>query len=311
MANKPLQSIQFHGLPDKYTVPQMDSNFDGVSGKIPDSKKVHDEIDSLKEDLNAIDGRVTAIETGGGGVTNALKSALLQIAQKVAYIDEDGQDYYDDLYDALYPPATLISISAVYTQSGTVYDIDTLDSLKSDLVVTGYYSDASTRAITGYTLSGTLAEGTSTITVTYEEKTTTFTVVVSESVNVPVYYKGVSILGNAPGTSDGSVKTTSNAVNFDSFISAVFEAGAEQYKVVDRGSHNRFRFYGLIDDVNVETNDFAGKTVYRIADTSTVSGIDALSEYTIDNSVTQYKVIFVYLWGSSPVGTPDLVVTPV
>ena len=52
MANKPLQSIQFPGLPDKYTVPQMDSNFDGVSGKIPDSKKVHDEIDSLKEDLN-------------------------------------------------------------------------------------------------------------------------------------------------------------------------------------------------------------------------------------------------------------------
>ena len=52
MANKPLQSIQFPGLPDKYTVPQMDSNFDGVSGKIPDSKKVHDEIDALKEDLS-------------------------------------------------------------------------------------------------------------------------------------------------------------------------------------------------------------------------------------------------------------------
>ena len=54
MANKPLQSIQFPGLPDTYTVPQMDSNFDGVSGKIPDSKKVHDEIDALKEDLSAI-----------------------------------------------------------------------------------------------------------------------------------------------------------------------------------------------------------------------------------------------------------------
>lgn len=52
MANKPLQSIQFPGLPGKYTVPQMDSNFDGISGKVPDSKKVHDEIDSLKEDLN-------------------------------------------------------------------------------------------------------------------------------------------------------------------------------------------------------------------------------------------------------------------
>ena len=54
MANKPLQSIKFPGLPDKYTVPQIDSNFDGVSGKVPDSKKVHDEIDSLKEDLNVV-----------------------------------------------------------------------------------------------------------------------------------------------------------------------------------------------------------------------------------------------------------------
>ena len=54
MANKPLQSIKFPGLPDKYTVPQMDSNFDGVSGNVPDSKKVKDEISSLKEDLNEV-----------------------------------------------------------------------------------------------------------------------------------------------------------------------------------------------------------------------------------------------------------------
>ena len=52
MANKPLQSIQFPGLPDKYTVPQMDSNFDGVSGKVPDSSKVKADISSLREDLS-------------------------------------------------------------------------------------------------------------------------------------------------------------------------------------------------------------------------------------------------------------------
>ena len=54
MANKPLQSIQFPGLPDKYTVPQMDSNFDGVSGKVPDSSKVKADISSLREDLNHV-----------------------------------------------------------------------------------------------------------------------------------------------------------------------------------------------------------------------------------------------------------------
>ena len=74
----------------------------------------------------------------------------------------------------------LESISAVYTQSGTVFPTDSLDSLKADLVVTATYSDTSTATIpsTDYTLSGTLTVGTNTITVTYQGKTTTFTVTV-------------------------------------------------------------------------------------------------------------------------------------
>lgn len=75
--------------------------------------------------------------------------------------------------------ATVTGISAVYTQSGTVYDTDSLDDLKNDLVVTATYDDSSTETITNYTLSGTLTEGTSTIVVSYSEKTTTFNVVVS------------------------------------------------------------------------------------------------------------------------------------
>ena len=73
------------------------------------------------------------------------------------------------------------SITATYTQSGTVYDTDSLDSLKSDLVVTANYSGGTTATIpsTDYTLSGTLTEGTSTITVSYAGLTTTFTVTVS------------------------------------------------------------------------------------------------------------------------------------
>jgi hypothetical protein len=78
---------------------------------------------------------------------------------------------------------TVSSISAVYTQSGTVYDTDTLDSLKSDLVVTATFSDSTTGVISAadYTLSGTLTEGTSTITVSYGGKTTTFNVTVTEA----------------------------------------------------------------------------------------------------------------------------------
>lgn len=115
------------------------------------------------------------------GLSDEAKVALLQIAQKVAYIDENGQDYYDALYNAFYPSAELVGITAVYTQSGTVYDTDSLDSLKADLVVTADYDDGTSVPITGYTLSGTLAEGTSTITVTYSGKTDTFSVTVTEN----------------------------------------------------------------------------------------------------------------------------------
>lgn len=77
----------------------------------------------------------------------------------------------------------LVSISAVYTQSGTVYDNQTLDSLKADLVVTASWDDSSTTTLSAndYSLSGTLAVGTSTITVSYEGKTDTFNVTVTEA----------------------------------------------------------------------------------------------------------------------------------
>lgn len=128
------------------------------------------------ENLNDIQDAIIQI------VPDDVKQVLLQIASKVAYIDEHGQDYYDALEAALYPeapPASLVSISAVYTQSGTVYDTDSLDSLKADLVVTAHFDDSSTEVVTAYTLSGTLEVGTSTITVSYGGKTTTFNVTVS------------------------------------------------------------------------------------------------------------------------------------
>lgn len=47
---------------------------------------------------------VNACSTGTG-VSDDLKVALLQLAEKAAYIDGGGQQYYDELYDALYPNA--------------------------------------------------------------------------------------------------------------------------------------------------------------------------------------------------------------
>lgn len=123
-----------------------------------------------------------------GGLSNEVKAALLDCFAHVAWTDEHGQDYYDALEFALYPPADLVSISAVYTQSGTVYDTDTLDSLKADLVVTATYDDSTTEAVTTYTLSGTLTIGTSTITVTYGGKVTSFTVTVTGVTSISAVY---------------------------------------------------------------------------------------------------------------------------
>lgn len=76
---------------------------------------------------------------------------------------------------------TVTSISATYTQSGAVYAGDSLDSLKSDLVVTATWSDATQTTVPAaeYVLSGELTTGTSMVTVSYGGKTTTFNVVVS------------------------------------------------------------------------------------------------------------------------------------
>lgn len=234
-----------------------------------------------KYDYNALDNKP------GDGLTEAAKSALLQLARKVAYIDEHGEDYYQNLYDSFYgnfvnvinfltgcyssniasttkegaaytttiyadsgytltgatisitmggadvtglysngtiniPNVTgdlvitvvavsaVSSISAVYTQGGTVYDTDTLDSLKTDLVVTAHYRDSSTQTIPAadYTLSGTLTAGTSTITVSYGGKTTTFSVTVTEGGVLPAGYEEMECIVNPIGNASGPALNT-------------------------------------------------------------------------------------------------------
>lgn len=152
------------------------------------------------------------------GLTDDIKQALLDCFEHVAWTDEHGQDYVDALEAALYPPAELVSISAVYTQSGTVYTTDSLDDLKSDLVVTAYYTDSTTETVTTYTLSGTLTEGTSVITVSYGGKTTTFNVTVTEYVQTYVTNGLIhqwDAIDNTGNGHDGSVTTWADLVGTD------------------------------------------------------------------------------------------------
>ena len=110
--------------------------------------------------------------------------------------------------------ATLTGITATYTQSGTVYDTDSLSDLVSDLVVVANYDNSSTVTLTSdqYTLSGTLSEGTSTITVSYGGMVATFTVVVSV---IARYTMSVTTELATKVARDGTVSSVNNSIATD------------------------------------------------------------------------------------------------
>lgn len=142
-------------------------------------------------------------------LSEEIKQALLDCFENVAWINDQGQTYYDALYAALYPPVDVLSISAVFTQgSAVIYDTDDLDTLKQYLVVTATMTDSTTQTVTNYTLSGALTVGTSTITVSYSGKTTTFNVTVSEQQHLT----GYTTVGNP--TIDGQNRMTTSDGNF-------------------------------------------------------------------------------------------------
>ena len=139
--------------------------------------------------------------SGTGGLSDELKAAILQLAEKVVYTDANGPVYYNDLYQALYasPPLTLVSITATFNQTGTIYDTDSLTALIPYLTVAANYSDGTSSVVssTDYTLSGALTAPTSTIQVSYAGQSDTFSVNVTVN---PVYLVSITAAFNQTGT---------------------------------------------------------------------------------------------------------------
>lgn len=138
-------------------------------GQAADAAAVGDALGDLQD----------TVESFVSGMSDEAKTALLACFQHVAWVDEHGQSYYNALESALYEdvPAALRSIAATFNQGSAIIYTDTaLDDLKQYLTVTARYSDGTSRAVTGYILSGTLREGTSAVTVTYGGKSTSFTI---------------------------------------------------------------------------------------------------------------------------------------
>lgn len=160
---------------------------------LPVATEIGDEDYLVLQQNNAAKSvRGAIVKKYAGDVFNDAKDALLALLSKVAYIDENGQEYLDELEAALMRK-NVLSITAVFEQGSVViYDTDTLDTLKQYLTVTANYDDGTSAVVTGYTLSGTLTAGTSTITVTYSGKTDTF------DVNVTSYTQpGTYVLTNS------------------------------------------------------------------------------------------------------------------
>lgn len=113
----------------------------------------------------------------------------------------------DIVVTAVATAATVSSISAAFNQGqNVIYDTDSLNDLKQYLTVTATYEGGATTIVTGYTLSGTLTIGTSTITVSYSGKTTTFNVTVTSA---PVAIKGFTI-GPLSGTINVGFSSNNN-----------------------------------------------------------------------------------------------------
>ena len=146
---------------------------------------------------NAIHG----FDIKGELLSDPVKSAIINLFSHVVYVDGEAQTYIQALQQAWAIKGTLSSISADFEQgSAVIYEGSDLSAIKQYLTVTGTYTyqgNTIITEITDYTLSGSLTEGTCTITVTYQSKTTTFTVEVTST--FPSEYQKVEYIG-ASGT---------------------------------------------------------------------------------------------------------------
>ena len=112
------------------------------------------------------------------GLSNNAKVALLNCFQHVAWIDDQGQTYYNALEDALYESVDTAYIEAVYSaKSWGKYAGDSVNSLKTDLIVT-YYARQGAVGVNvpaeNYTLTGNMVAGLQAFIVTYRGKIATF-----------------------------------------------------------------------------------------------------------------------------------------
>lgn len=125
------------------------------------AQRLDTENSKVKEDLQDIEEEISHLD----GLSENVKQALLQIASKVAYIDEDGQDYYDDLYNALYE-VTAIHLDAQSIMLTSIGSTQQLTATTTPIggVVTWASSDTSIATVSNTGLVTSVGYGSCTVT---------------------------------------------------------------------------------------------------------------------------------------------------
>lgn len=256
------QKIREHSEADSQSHPDIRQHLDALDQRFGDLEQLETEDkSSLVAAVNEVLGKAGTGGSGGNadqsGMSEELKTALVNYYTHVMpnFDDTNGLAYINAILTALGaetrgesggeetpdepvapdgPEVTLSSITATY--SGGDVAVGTAVTDLTGIVVTAHYSDGTSEAVTGYTLSGTIAEGSNTITVSYGGKTTTFMVTgVAES--------GGEDEPTAFGVSEISAKSVKRN---GAIISAT---GSEEF-------NKGFKYGGIIVSINVE----AGKT---------------------------------------------------
>lgn len=176
-------------------IPAIDSTFT-VKGKVADAKAVGDALITLSEDI-------ASLQTSG--LTTAQVNALDGMFKVCAFTKDNVSAEYTAFKTAFgiadsggggETEVTLTSISATYDGGDVLVGTAVTDL--TGIVVTAHYSDGTSKAVTGYTLDGTIVEGENTVTVIYDGKMTEFTVVgVAESGGEVIMLKNISFDGKS------------------------------------------------------------------------------------------------------------------
>ena len=162
-----------------------------------------------------LEGEVSQLEAKVDDVVIGMGNLVVSLFKKAAYLSDDAEADITALENLL--SGSIARIEAVYTQSGVIYEGESLDDLKSGLVVTAYYLDGTSDIVTGYTLSGTLVAGTSAVTVSFGGVTTTFNVTVTDAVwyvTSEKFAKNVAVRSNIT-SSTLNIGATINGVQYN------------------------------------------------------------------------------------------------